>query len=155
MTSLARLSPGYHLRRATLLDLRSLYRLEQVIFPRDAYPYVDLALLFLMPGVLNLKVSTAEGRLAGIVSATRGLAADRAWIITLGVDPAHQRRGLGGYLLAEAEARLRRRTVRLTVRESNRPAILLYEGTGYAVIDRKWAYYRDGETGLVMEKRLF
>jgi ribosomal protein S18 acetylase RimI-like enzyme len=154
LTPLTALAQGYLLRRATLLDLRSLHRLEQVIFPRDAYPYFDLSLLFLWPGVINLKITAPDGSLAGLVSATRALAEDRAWIITLGVDPAHQRRGLGAYLLAVAEQRLKRPYVRLTVRQGNQPAIRLYERTGYAVIERKLGYYRDGETGLVMEKHL-
>ncbi len=86
------LPPGYTLRRATLRDLRALYRLERLIF-RDAYPYFDLALLFLTPGVINLKIAAPDGSLAAFVCATRGLARDRAWIVTLGVSPAHQRRG--------------------------------------------------------------
>lgn len=148
------LPPGYTLRRATLRDLRALYRLERLIFPRDAYPYFDLALLFLTPGVINLKIAAPDGSLAAFVCVTRGLARDRAWIVTLGVSPAHQRRGLGAALLARAEARIGRPCVRLTVRESNQPAIRLYQHAGYAVIERKIGYYRDGEAGLVMEKRI-
>ena len=148
------LPPGYTLRRATLRDLRALYRLERLIFPRDAYPYFDLALLFLTPGVINLKIAAPDRLLVAFVCATRGLARDRAWIVTLGVSPAHQRRGLGAALLARAEARIGRPCVRLTVRESNLPAIRLYQRAGYAVIERKVGYYRDGEAGLVMEKRL-
>lgn len=154
MSSAVSLARGYALHRATLLDLRALRRLERVIFPRDAYPYLDLALLFVWPGVLNLKVVAPDGSLAGFVSATRGLASQRAWIITLGVNPAHQRHGLGAYLLATAEQRIGRPTMRLTVREGNLTAIRLYERTGYTVIERKWGYYRDGETGLVMEKHV-
>jgi ribosomal protein S18 acetylase RimI-like enzyme len=148
------LAGGYALRRATLFDILAVRRLERVIFPRDAYPYFDLALLFLWPGVLNLKATAPDGSLAGLVSATRGLTRDRAWIITLGVGPAHQRRGLGTVLLATAEQRLGRPNVRLTVRAGNTPAIRLYERTGYTVIGHKYGYYHDGETGLVMEKRL-
>jgi ribosomal protein S18 acetylase RimI-like enzyme len=148
------LPPGYALRRATLLDLRALHQLERAIFPRDAYPTFDLALLFLTPGVINLKIAAPDGSLAAFVCLTRGLARDRAWIVTLGVSPAHQRRGLGAALLARAEARLGRPCVRLTVRESNQPAIRLYQRAGYAVIERKIGYYRDGEAGLVMEKRI-
>lgn len=150
----SRLPPGYVLRRATLLDLRALHRLERVIFPRDAYPYPDLALLFLVPRIINLKIVAPDGSLAGFVSASRGLSYERGWIITLGVAPAHQRRGLGKVLLAAAEARLKRPFVRLTVRESNVPALQLYRRAGYTVIERRPAYYRDGEAGLIMEKQL-
>lgn len=149
------LAHGYRLRRATLLDMRALHRLEEAIFPRDAYPYFDLALLFVMPGVLNQKIVAPDGSLAGFVSASRALfTPDRGWIITLGVDPAHQRRGLGAYLLAVAEQRINRRFMRLTVREGNQPAIRLYERAGYEVVERKINYYRDGEAGLIMEKQV-
>ena len=148
------LPPGYALRRATLLDLRAVHQLERVIFPYDAYPYFDLALLLLTPGVINLKIAAPDGSLAAFVCVTRGLARDRAWIVTLGVSPSHQGRGLGAALMARAEARIGRPCVRLTVRESNQPAIRLYQRIGYAVIERRPGYYRDGEAGLVMEKRI-
>jgi ribosomal protein S18 acetylase RimI-like enzyme len=146
--------PGYALRRATVLDLRALYRLEHVIFPHDAYPYPDLLLLFLSPGVVNLKIAAPDGALAGFVSGTRGMNLGRAWIITLGVAPAHQRRGLGAFLLDAMEQRLKRPFMRLTVRDGNQPAIRLYHHTGYSIVERRPAYYRDGETGLIMEKRV-
>jgi ribosomal-protein-alanine N-acetyltransferase len=147
------LARGYVLRRATLLDIRAVHRLERAIFPRDAYPYFDLFLLFVLPGVLNLKVTAPDGSLAGIVSGTRAWAhRDRSWIITIGVDPAHQRRGIGRWLLVTAEQRLKRPCIRLTVREGNAPAITLYHQTGYSTVERKVGYYHDGETGLVMEK---
>jgi ribosomal protein S18 acetylase RimI-like enzyme len=39
------------------------------------------------------------------------------------------------------------------VRESNAPAIALYEKFGYGLVRREARYYNDGETGLLMEKR--
>lgn len=147
------LEPGYALRRATVFDLRPVYRLERLIFPRDAYPYADLFLLFALPGVLNLKITAPDRSLAAFVSATRGLFdRNRAWIVTIGVHPAHRRRGLAKYLLAVVERRMKVTSVRLTVREGNVPAITLYRETGYRVVERRPGYYRDGETGLVMEK---
>jgi ribosomal protein S18 acetylase RimI-like enzyme len=151
---MASLAQGYTLRRATLFDLRALYRLEAMIFPRDAYPYLDLALMFVWPGIINIKVVTPDGSLAGFASCARGLSPERGWIITLGVAPTHQRCGLGAYLLAVCEQRLKRPFVRLTVRQGNTPAIRLYERTGYKTIEHRWGYYRDGETGLIMEKQV-
>jgi ribosomal-protein-alanine N-acetyltransferase len=148
------LAQGYTLRRATLFDMRALHRLEGVIFPLDAYPYFDLTLMFIWPGVINLKIAAPDGSMAGFASCTRGLSRDRGWIITLGIAPAHQQRGLGAYLLDVCEKRLKRPVVLLTVREGNTPAVRLYQRAGYQTIERKWSYYRDGETGLVMEKKL-
>ncbi len=151
----APLEAGYALRRATVFDLRAVYRLERLIFPRDAYPYADLFLLFVLPGMLNQKIVAPDGSLAAFVSATRALFnRDRAWIVTIGVHPAHRRRGLARHLLALVEERMKVPYVRLTVREGNVPAITLYRDTGYRVAERKLGYYRDGETGLVMEKEV-
>lgn len=146
---------GYVIRRATLFDLRAVHRLEQAIFPRDAYPYFDLGLLFVLPRIRNLKVVAPDGSLAGFVSVGAALASpDTQWIITIGIDRAHQRRGLGEWLLGVAEQCFSRRPcTRLTVRESNLPAVRLYEKTGYIHVSRKPAYYLDGEAGLIMEKR--
>lgn len=154
MATSAELPGGYAIQRATLLDLRAVHRLEQIIFPQDAYPYADLLLLFMWPGILNLKAVAPDGSLAGFVSATRGHLSPRCWIITLGVRPAHQRRGLGASLLAAVEQRVRKSAVRLTVRAGNAPAIRLYHRTGYTVIERRPGYYRDGEAGLIMEKQV-
>ncbi len=145
---------GYRIRRVTLRDLRAVHALEQVIFPLDAYPYLDLTLLFIWPGTLNLKATAPDGSLAGFVAGSRHVWSSTAWIITLGVHPAHQNKGVGRWLLLTAEQRMHKPTVRLTVRASNAPAITLYRHTGYAIIQRKPGYYRDNETGLVMEKEL-
>ncbi len=148
------LPEGYRIKRATLLDLRAVHDLERRIFPRDAYPYADLVLLFLWPSVINLKLVARDGSLAGFVSSIRAPLRQRGWIITLGIHPSHQRRGLGAALLARAERRLKEPHVRLTVREGNVPALTLYRHTGYTIIERRPGYYRDGETGLVMEKEI-
>lgn len=145
---------GYRLERATLLDLRAIHRLEQIIFPLDAYTYPDLAVLFLFPGMRNLKAVAPDGSLAGFVSAGPARVRRRGWIITIGVAPDHRRRGIGRWLLHTAEQRLGRPEMRLTVRASNAPAITLYKRAGYTVIERKPGYYRNGETGLVMERKL-
>ncbi len=146
---------GYALRRMTLLDIRALHALERAIFPLDAYTYLDLLLLFLWPGITNLKATAPDGSLAGVVSGIRALKRDRAWIVTIGTAPAHQQQGIGTFLLHTVEQRIGRRVMRLTVRASNSPAIRLYERTGYTTIRRKRGYYRDGEDGLVMEKEIF
>ena len=146
---------GYALRRMTIGDIGALHALERVIFPLDAYGYLDLAILFLWPTIVNLKIVAPDDKLAGIISGIRALDAQRAWIITVGTAPAHQRRGLGAFMLHTMEQRLKRPHMRLTVRSGNTPAINLYEQTGYSTIARKIRYYRDGEDGLVMEKQVF
>jgi ribosomal-protein-alanine N-acetyltransferase len=134
-------------------DVLALHRLERVAFPRDAYDPLTLAILLIWPGNVNLKAVALDGKPVGHVTGNPRPLAGVAWIVTLVVAPAHQRRGLGRTLLAACEQRLRQPVVRLTVRASNAPAIALYTQAGYRRV-RVWPrYYRGGEDGIVMEKR--
>lgn len=145
----------YRVVGASLFDSRCVHRLEKEIFPKDAFPTVEIAILMLLPRIVNLKVVAPDGALAGFASGSKSFYPRQpGWIITIGIATAHQRRGLGRLLLRCCEQRLGTKSVRLTVRASNTPAITLYENTGYTHIKRLKAYYPDGEDGLIMEKNL-
>jgi ribosomal-protein-alanine N-acetyltransferase len=65
-----------------------------------------------------------------------------AEIHTLGVDPAHHRRGIGRALLRAVLDRARGATVFLEVRTDNESAINLYRSEGFEVIGTRRGYYR-------------
>jgi ribosomal-protein-alanine N-acetyltransferase len=67
-----------------------------------------------------------------------------AEIHTIGVDPAHQRRGIGARLLSGllAVADTAAATVFLEVRTDNHAARELYESEGFAVVGLRRRYYR-------------
>jgi ribosomal-protein-alanine N-acetyltransferase len=70
---------------------------------------------------------------------------DVAQVMTIGVAPSAQRRGLGATLLTALldEAReLRAGAVLLEVRVDNAPAIALYERFGFTVLGRRRRYYQ-------------
>jgi len=138
--------------RATWRDVMALWRLERVIFLRDAYDPLTLLLLVAWPGNVALKAMKGNS-LVGFVAGDEPWGEQVAWIITLGVEPSRQRGGIGARLLAECEARLDRPVLRLMVREGNIPARALYGKFGYVRVRREASYYADGETGLLMEKR--
>lgn len=145
----------YTLLGANLLDINGVHRLEREIFPRDAYSRLELALQFLIPWSRNYKIVDAADQIVGFCSTLSNLIPGKpAWIMTLGIARAHQRKGLGGWLLAFAESQLRAGRVRLTVRAGNTPAITLYRNADYIHMRRIQRYYSGGEDGLVMEKRL-
>jgi ribosomal protein S18 acetylase RimI-like enzyme len=78
------------------------------------------------------------GVLDGIVVATvmAGYDGHRGWINYLGVDPDHQRKGLGRAIMEEAEQRLRAAgapKINLQVRSTNTAVIAFYRSLGYAV----------------------
>ncbi|MFA5679228.1 MAG: ribosomal protein S18-alanine N-acetyltransferase [Pseudomonas sp.] len=72
------------------------------------------------------------------------VAGDEAHLLNLTVKPESQSNGLGGKLLAHLIERAGNRgaeTVFLEVRESNRPALRLYERFGFNEIGRRRGYY--------------
>jgi len=138
--------------RATWRDVIALWRLERACFHMDAYDPLTLLLLVLWPGNVPLKAVNGN-ELVGFIAGDQPWGEPFAWIVTLGVEPFHRREGIGARLLAECEARLDRPALRLMVRESNAPAITLYQRFGYVRLRREARYYNDGEAGLLMEKQ--
>ncbi len=137
-------------------DVLAVRRLEKAAFVRsqDGYSLFTLTWLLLFSGVINFKAATPDGKLVGYVSGGKIPGDWRTWIITLGIIPAHQRRGLGRRLLVACEKRMNVDVIYLTVRESNTSAIHLYEVSGYGRSRVRPAYYQDGETGIEMRKFL-
>jgi ribosomal protein S18 acetylase RimI-like enzyme len=80
----------------------------------------------------GLLVLELDGRVAGSVMA--GYDGHRGWVNYLAVDPAHQGKGFGTMLMAEAERRLALLgcpKVNLQVRTSNSQAVGFYQRLGY------------------------
>lgn len=149
------LPDGYQQRGATIRDTRRIRRLEKRIFPKDAYPLIEIFLLLISPVTHNTVIlSYGEEELAGFLSVSKPLLDRPVWIITIGVAPEHQHRGLGTFLMQYAEHQFSPGRIRLTVRAGNHPAISLYEKLGYHLLRRQRGYYFDGEDGLIMEKDL-
>ncbi len=145
----------YTVSDASLFDLPAVRRLERACFPKDAYDVLTLLNLALSPSVLRLK-ATSDGRLVGYLAGEVRDYDATGWVITVGVLPAYEGRGIGSSLLASAERAMRARVtcVKLTVRRSNARAISLYDRCGYKWVSTIRGYYHDGEDGLIMEKTL-
>ncbi len=80
-----------------------------------------------------------------------------ARLYSIAITPAARGKGAGRRLLESCERAARRRgcdRLRLEVRETNLPAIALYEKLGYRRIGRLQTYYQDGASALRLEKRL-
>lgn len=85
------------------------------------------------------------------------VAADEAELLTIAVDPAHQRRGLGAALLARAEARAHEdgaRAMLLEVEASAAAARALYSGAGYGAAGLRRNYLGPGRDSLMLRKPL-
>jgi ribosomal protein S18 acetylase RimI-like enzyme len=137
---------------ASLRDLSALRHVEQICFPKDAWPLMDLIGVLTFPGVVRLKAMNGRqmvGFIAGDIRRLEGM----AWIATVAVLPEFRGRGIGAALLQACEARISVNRIRLCVRPSNDVAIRLYERFGYTRVGEWTKYYQDGESALVMEKR--
>ncbi len=144
-------SAGVTVETASLHDLGALRRLEQICFPKDAWPLLDLVSVLSFRGVICLKAVSDQkmvGFIAGDVRRSEGV----AWIATIGVLPEYRGLGIGSMLLQACETRIPLNRIRLCVRPTNDVAIRLYEKHGYNKVGEWTKYYQDGESALVMEK---
>jgi ribosomal-protein-alanine N-acetyltransferase len=137
--------------RASWRDFRPVLALERACFPHDSWPWIDVLAALTFPDTVRL-MATWEGVPAGFVIGDLRRREDLGWIATIGVRPDFRRRGIGRKLLRACEEAMGTARVRLTLRESNEGAHRLYLQEGYTQIDVWNRYYRDGESGIVMEK---
>lgn len=137
---------------AHLRDLNALRHIEKVCFPKDAWPMLDLIGVLTFPNVVRLKAMDGA-KMVGFIAGDIRHSESTSWIATLAVLPEYRKRGIGGMLLEECEAKLIYDNIRLCVRNSNQEAIRLYERYGYQAVNQWRNYYQDGEPALVMEKR--
>jgi ribosomal-protein-alanine N-acetyltransferase len=155
MTSSSTTVPGSlaAIEPATWRDLNPLRQIEKECFSQDAWPLWDLIGVLTLPNIVRLKASVNGdmiGFIAGDIRRSEGL----AWIATVAVLPAYQRRGIGQALMLSCEAQLHVGRVRLSVRLSNTPAIRMYENLGYIRVGTWPDYYQGNEDALIMEKLL-
>jgi ribosomal protein S18 acetylase RimI-like enzyme len=130
---------------ASIRDLGALRHVEQVCFPKDAWPLMDLIGVLTFPGVIRFKAVNGKqmvGFIAGDVRRMEGV----AWIATVAVLPEYRGRGIGSALLEACEKKILVNRVRLCVRMSNDVAIRLYDKFGYVKVGEWTRYYQDGES---------
>ncbi len=101
------------------------------------------------PGGINIAAIEDE-EIRGYVICSRY---DEAWhVMSIAVDPDHQRRGIGRLLLDAVIQRAGEdANYTLEVRVSNTPAIALYEAYGFEGVGTRPRYYADnGEDAMIM-----
>ncbi len=121
--------------------LPQLAALEELCF---SVPWTEEILRGQLPDEQHVFLTALEGeRLVGYVGMTTVL--DEGYISNVAVDPAERRKGIGDSLIGELLVRARERElsfVTLEVRESNLPAIRLYEKHGFRPVGLRKNYYR-------------
>jgi ribosomal-protein-alanine N-acetyltransferase len=89
-------------------------------------------------------VALEEDKVVGYVGSQTVI--DESDMMNIAVHPDFRRRGIAEALVAELEAALRQRgshALTLEVRDSNAPAIALYEKLGFAQVGLRKNYYRN------------
>ena len=141
------------IEQATWRDLGPVRDLENICFPVDAWPLIDMIGVLMLPNIVRLKAMQGD-KMVGFIAGDIKQDKKMAWIATIAVHPDHQGQGIGRRLLAACEELVGMPRIRLTVRLSNHPAIHLYETTGYQRVGIWPRYYRGKEDALLMEKQL-
>lgn len=142
---------GISYQTATWRDLKAVHQLEKACFQLDAWPLLDILGALTIPQIIRLKAQDGD-KMVGFIAADLRRAQATAWIATLAVLPGYRRRGIASRLLERCEENINLPLIRLSVRESNLPAIQLYLKYGYQQVDTWKKYYRGGDNALVFEK---
>jgi len=142
---------GITIESATWRDLKALFQLEKVCFQLDAWPLLDILGVLTIPQVIRFK-AVDQGELIGFIAVDLRRSQNTAWIATLAVLPAYRKSGIGSALIRISEEEANLPKIRLSVRQSNQPAIQLYQKHGYQQIEVWKKYYKGGDNALVFEK---
>ena len=140
-------------RPAVADDVPAVTALEAAVFGADAWSEVSVTEELTGPR-RRAWVASDDGLVGYAVSSYAGDVVD---LQRVAVDPAHRGRGVATTLVrtlldaARADGADR---VLLEVAADNAPALGLYARHGFAEIDRRPAYYRDGRDALVLQLSL-
>jgi ribosomal-protein-alanine N-acetyltransferase len=148
------------LRPILQTDFPKLYALDQACFaPGIAWSKAELQYFMKYPGNIGVLAEDKPGHIAGFAIAgkqhRKGAVLGR--LITIDVDPAQRRQGLGHLLLEETERQLLAAgatAVALEVAVDNPIAQSFYERHGFVRTGRIPGYYLGRIDALVMEKPL-
>jgi [ribosomal protein S18]-alanine N-acetyltransferase len=151
---------AFSLRPALHDDFPMLFALDQACFPPGiVWSKAELQYFLKYPGNIAVVAQDEAGRIAGFAIAgkllRRGAMLGR--LITIDVDPAHRRRGVGQMLLEEMEQLLHQAgatAVLLEVAVDNTAAQAFYARHGFARTGRIPGYYLGRIDALAMEKQL-
>jgi [ribosomal protein S18]-alanine N-acetyltransferase len=130
-------------------DIESVAALEQASF-KDPYPTYFLSDLA-RDNPTTFLVAILNNVVVGYAVIDRW--EDHDHLISIAVHTDSRRKGIGHGLLGELEKRRTKdRPLKLEVRQSNLPAIQLYQKNGFLKTGLAEGYYSDGEDAVTMEK---
>ena len=138
------------------VDVPEVKALEDVLFPVDAWTHEMFHNELAEVGISReVMVARLAGKIVGYVSLR--FVGDEGDVVTIAVDPAVQKQGVGTFMMdwLETSAKVRRvKNLFLEVRSDNIPAVAMYLARDFERIDLRRNYYATGVDAYVMRKRL-
>ena len=139
------------IRRFSFADLNRILEIEQQAFPKAPYDVATfLNLYWVYPETFWVYVERTHGWQDGQIFGYIVFGRD-GHIISIAVDPARRRKGIGRALLMRVLNHPRIRKIRAEVRVSNKGAQAFYQEIGFRVVGVISNYYGD-EDALLVER---
>lgn len=141
------------IRRATIKDLRRIYKLERVCFD-NGFHKNQMESLLMNPNAFPIVFEFNKRIIGSLILYLDG---DSAKVLTVAVHPSFRRRGIGTRLMHEAELigrSLRQSSITLEVSTKNTSAIDLYASLGYQHRGLIESYYATGDNAYSMMKTI-
>lgn len=143
------------IRFATKEDCKSIVDLENECF---SLPYKEKDVLYELTEnpFCHTLVNINNGEIIGYLMYL--ITFDSSSIVRIGVKKEFRNKNIASNLMKKCEEHLKKENVELftlEVRESNIPAIKLYEKFGFSRICIKKSYYENGENAIYMMKGVF
>jgi len=135
-------SPAFKKNKKEIEALRKKYKLDE----RELTDSKRVCI-----GVIDIETK----KLLGLCSAW--LILDELHITSIAVDPIHQRKGLGKFLLSDLIKRsslLQTNRIYLEVKDTNEPAKAFYKAMGFKIVGNRFNFYNDGSDALIFTKQL-
>ncbi|CAN5915690.1 ribosomal protein S18-alanine N-acetyltransferase [soil metagenome] len=130
-------------RKAQLADLADIFTIEKSLFENGSYPIFVLRQFFdISPGLMW--VAEADGQIVGYGQGNLLAENLTGWVLSLGVLPFHQGKGIGEELMSALLTVMTRKGAKkiyLTVHPENAPALKLYHKLGFEEEQREEDYY--------------
>lgn len=137
---------------ATKENLSQLYEIELVCF---SHPWSEQAMESELNSERSICLMARDGeQITGFCFLS--VVADEGEVLQVAVLPPYRNKKIGKQLMETVLQIGKSRgvtSVFLEVRESNLPAIRLYQSLGFCEIARRKGYYHDGETAIMMQRR--